>query len=467
MARIKDSTQGLHLQIDFREVQNKLGSSKDLDFWRSCRKAGPEIDVIQRTYLTEQYVDEIELPPRGERWIADSAQSGFGLRVWATTNGIGKAYSVRATSPDGATIRRSVSLWSLRRNIWRGWEEREAEVTIGKCLPAARKWARDQLDQIRGKPTLRDEERSQSARSARWGRNLTLQRAAEAVLMNLNLAGRSIAYRDRLDKLFARHVPHDIQIKRVFRIKSSDIDMILKSPDLKPENLRILRPFLSRCLDICRQVKIRPHTSVLWHGYKDLPDIDDPLDEIGDNDQTAPWRTDDFHRFLGSMITEDRWQQGLCLSFYFYTHASLSQMMTARWDEFSDLAYSSRLDSNAPLMWRREWRHVDGRFNRNQLTRRAQAIFAAILDKHESLGLDSDYLFPSQYGRSAPHIRSIDHVWREGLARAGLRYISPKHMRTLFENKRFYEIWTHDNRLFTPAETDQLRPNCPKLETDL
>jgi len=414
--------------------------------------------MVRRAYLTAEYVDRIELPANGEQWIADTAQPGFGLRIWATPNGVGKAYSVRATSPEGISIRRSANPWDLSRRMWLPMEERYDFRNIGRYLPEARKWARDQLDTIRGKPTLRDEERSQRAKSARWGRNLTLQRAALAVLTNLSLARRSITYRDRLDKLFSIHVPDHIQLKRITRIKSVDIDTILSSEKLSPENLRILRPFLGRCVDMCREVKVWPHKSLRWYQF-------DP--EFTYRNRTSEpkidWSREQFRDFFGQWATERRWQQGLCLSLYFHTRIPLSQLMTARWDDFSDIGYQSRLYPDDPIMWRREWRHIDGEISWHSLTRRAQTIFQTILERHEQLGLDSDYLFPSRYGRSVSHIRSVDHVWRESLNRAGLGYLSPKLMRELYNAESLREIWLPEGRLFTPEEHDQLRPKRPKM----
>jgi hypothetical protein len=51
--------------------------------------------MVERRLLTEQFVREVRPPATGERWIADTKQRGFGLRLWATSGGAGKAFGVR------------------------------------------------------------------------------------------------------------------------------------------------------------------------------------------------------------------------------------------------------------------------------------------------------------------------------------------------------------------------------------
>ena len=63
--------------------------------------------LVERVHLTPELVDAALPPERGERWIGDTDIQGFGLRLWTTTSGEGKAFAIRTSGSNGITVRRT------------------------------------------------------------------------------------------------------------------------------------------------------------------------------------------------------------------------------------------------------------------------------------------------------------------------------------------------------------------------
>src|SRR5580704_9760279 len=109
--------------------------------------------MVERRLLTATFVDSVTLPNRGERWIADTRLRGFGLRLWRSTGGEGKAFAIRAIDTKGRQIRRTYD--GEARNEYFPPHQRR---TLGDALDSARDWAADELCRAKGRPTLREEE---------------------------------------------------------------------------------------------------------------------------------------------------------------------------------------------------------------------------------------------------------------------------------------------------------------------
>ena len=220
---------------------------------------------MKRIYLTPEIIDTFAEPKTGETWLADSAVPGFGVRIWHRNGKIGKAYAVRAADEYGRFNRIALRKWELQDIAQSSWRFALGEhaPTFGELLPEARLWARDQIDRLTGRPTLADERRDQWARSAEQAGKITLARAAAGVITTLELGGRSQVYRDRLDKLFSAYVPENLKKKPLVKITLAEIASVLRSPVLSYGNMRALRPFLGKCIDLVRQFHGRTHES-LW-----------------------------------------------------------------------------------------------------------------------------------------------------------------------------------------------------------
>lgn len=412
----------------------------------TCCRLKCECPHLKRVYLTSELVDNLSAPESGEVWLADSEVVGFGVRLWSRSGKIGKAYAVRVPDAQGRVVRKALKQWELAeivRSTWR-FAFAESDPTFGQLLPEARLWARDEIDRIAGRPTLDDEMRSQWARSAKQARKITLARASEGVLTNLTLGGRSQAYRDRLDKLFATYVPEEIQKKPVVELTSDDISLILKNENLSHGNMRVLRPFIGKCLGIVRQFHGKTHES-LWDFERrieiDVHKFEHPL---------AQWKCSQFDDLINYIMRHDLWQQGLCLALYLETRNSLRAATSARWKDFVDVSYVSRMEPERQTIWRREWQ-VNGREGWSaQVTIRANAVLERIGELHAGLlTREVEYLFPSRYGRQHAHVRSVEHVWRHTLTHFRLPYLSPRLAHILYEEARWGE-WRPQDRLYTP-----------------
>ena len=400
-----------------------------------------------RALLTPSFVDSLAPPDAGELWVADTLQPGFGLRVWSNASGGNKAYAIRGTSASGKPVRRTIGDWELRRRQYTGWaflRGKRPMPTFGECLDDARRWARDELDRLAGRSTIEQERRAQRARTAARGRHVTLDRASRAVLTNLELAGRSTAYRDRLDKLFALYVPDNIRQKRLTRLKLADLLPLLENPELSLGNRRVLRPFLGRCIALTREVHVWPHRSL---AELERMSITEP-DRLS-NHAMSSWDMATFRGFIDGFESYGHWQQGFCLALYFSLEGPLTSVLAARWDHFRDIYYPAR-DFHDEGFWRREWRHDKHRWWNNGVTNRANEVFERLERAHEHRGINSDFLFPSPLAARATHIKSVDHVWRQALAGHNVSYLSPWQARTLYDEVRRSHFWDDRERGFEP-----------------
>ena len=107
-----------------------------------------EPKLVERVLLTPEFVDTALPPGRGERWIGDTEISGFGLRLWATRSGEGKAFALRTSLCDGKSVRRS---FDPRESV----EYRYAVLLnskpeeLGSYLSCARRWAWSEITKLK------------------------------------------------------------------------------------------------------------------------------------------------------------------------------------------------------------------------------------------------------------------------------------------------------------------------------
>jgi hypothetical protein len=282
---------------------------------------------LKRIYLTPEIVDGACASELGEIWLADTVVPGFGVRVWNVNGVQGRAYITRVADREGRFVRRTLKkwdLWKLQRSSVRFLFREPSTISFGDFLEEAREWALDEIDRIKGRPTREEEERAQRERSSRQAQIITLARAAKAVITNLELAGRSQAYRDRLDKLFAIYVPDRLQNKRLVSLTEADFAEVLKNPSLSIGNMRTLRPFLGKCIEIGRKFHGRMHSS-LWDFERNLnietQKVVHPM---------ASWKVRQFRELIQYLAGHETWQQGLCLALYLETREAMRTVMSAR-----------------------------------------------------------------------------------------------------------------------------------------
>ena len=109
--------------------------------------------MVERRLLTTSFVDAATPPENGERWISDTKLRGFGLRLWPSTHGEGKAFAIRTTDRKGRSIRMTYDA-EARNEYFFGFDKK---LSLGDVLDKAREWAKDELCRTKGRPTLQEE----------------------------------------------------------------------------------------------------------------------------------------------------------------------------------------------------------------------------------------------------------------------------------------------------------------------
>jgi len=193
---------------------------------------------------------EAKSPNKGERWIADTKIKGFGLRLWSSKSGGQKAFAVRVSDPDSRKIRRTFDIG----NAWRtklefAYSERQSTFELGDYLDEAREWARDEIDRIKRRPTVHDENLLHHRAVGARVRSIPLQQAASSLLFGLKSNGASQRYCDRLDKLFAIHIPEKMRRTPLAKLNPERIARALVKTYASAGNVRVLRSFISQIVE--------------------------------------------------------------------------------------------------------------------------------------------------------------------------------------------------------------------------
>jgi hypothetical protein len=153
-------------------------------------------------------VNSIEPPDFGEIRIADTKCHGFGLRVWRTSKGVGRAFDLRARDASKRYTRRTYRpRHGSPKLALTKWEYLRG--TFGFYLEGARGWAEEQRFKIVGLPTPREEE--QAEREVVYDKAVarSLRDNAESFLSHGRSGGWSQAYCDGIDELL-HLLPSDI-----------------------------------------------------------------------------------------------------------------------------------------------------------------------------------------------------------------------------------------------------------------
>ena len=388
--------------------------------------------MVERATLTQRLVDEAEPPERGEKWISDVRQKGFGLRLWRSPKGEPrKAYCIRVSDAYGNSTRRTLDIayarYLLREESWEFRSGRRSDPPLGELISIARRWAHDELAKIKGMPTLQEEQLKQKKLGMRRAQALTLGRAAEYALRGMAERGVSQKYRDRIDKLFSTHIPASMAAKNICKVTLKDISQIFNSTSLKPGNLRILRPFLGQLLDMPARFGVWPKMTSYRFGR--VPKLEKRASR---SEQIGAWTEKDYAEFFQRLETEEeKWQQAYCLRIYLSCSAPITRVMAARWDEMWVVKHEPSFLRRTPsksLRWqyRPDWRGVQ------PMRGVCAEIVRKCFEKCQSEFPNTPYLFPTGFGRRVEHIRSIDHMWRLALHAHKLRYVSPRVFRLTF-----------------------------------
>jgi hypothetical protein len=223
--------------------------------------------------------------------------------------------------------------------------------------------------------------------------------------------GLSQSYIDRIDSLFAKHVPTKQKNTLLHKLSAAAIANVLAKSGAPAGNVRILRSFVGqifvraslfdgRLLQFPRQMseqflpKWQRHHDVR---YPELNRLDD----------------ENFERIFRYLENETNyWQQSHAIRLFFEFHAPLTRILSGEWRQIVDKHWYPYYPGQ-----KRYWIESG-----EQISESIQTILdrVAILSKKD-FGA-SQYWFPSKFGRSFEYVRSVDTVWRDALSFCSLPY---------------------------------------------
>lgn len=390
--------------------------------------------MVERRILTPEFVDSATPPSNGERWVSDTKLRGFGLRLWATKSGGEKAFAIRVSDKDGRSVRRTFSLYyssNYRIPLSRG----EYTYQLGDCIGDAREWARDEIDSMKGRLTIREEEEIRRKKAADRVKKIPLQRAAHSVIEGMRTNGLSEGYIDQVFKLFSNHIPAELQETSLSEVSPRAVADILVSSNISPGNTRVLRSFIGQIYERAGSFHgplhrfSRKMASEFWANWEDR--YDTPFPELERLTET------DYQRIFEKLDAENsKWQQALCIRLFFEFRAPLNRLMAAQWTQIRNGTwFPYRPDER--VYWLADMVRIDGEAKTllNRVLRLGQRDFG-----------ESRYWFPSRFGRKAEHIRTVDTIWRNTLHDIGSRYYPLRkyasHYRDLQADKAFLKFAT-------------------------
>lgn len=380
--------------------------------------------MVHRAMLTKEHVDAVDAPINGEIWIADTIQKGLGLRVWRSGAGtLGKAYCVRLSTIDGGQIRKTLNFWraATRHPQWNSRIDNgffyDNPPTHGDLIEIARAWAKDQIDKNLGRRTVAELEAEFLSRKMELFKRTTFAQGAEVLLREMSYNELSSAHMDRLRKLFFRFVQPRLKEACLLKIDVDDIQSILQQKTITNANRRVLQPFLGKILDLPHRNGIHSEINsyhIRYSRFQKSHQYSDDADSAARFD-----RYDELFLWLES--EEARWQQALALRLYFYFHAPLSSILSARWSDLYDCKNERRTDYGFAPSWR-EWRYGPKWSQIQGVSTRINNL----LIRCAKLGDSSDYWFPSPSQYRKEHIQSISGIWNLAQERFDLDRLTPR-----------------------------------------
>jgi hypothetical protein len=368
--------------------------------------------MARRATLTPRLVFETEAPKTGELWIADTKIRGFGLRLWSTSSGGRKAFAIRASNIDGKIVRKTFNIheaWQTRFDF--AYSAREDRFGLGEYLEDARDWARDEIDRIKGRPTVDERVWAEHRAIGRLVQSLPFGKAARSLLSGLRASSTSQRYLDRLDKLFENHIPDELKQTPLAKLKPEQVAKILAKSKLSPGNVRTLRAFVSQILErgasfngpLGRfQDRFASAFSTEWNKTRKVRYPE--LNRLSDKK---------YERLFQILESEtEYWQQALAIRLYFEFHAPLARLLSAKWNQLYDSFWYPYAPGEKAFWFEcREKLSEDAKGILDRLKKRAAAEFNS-----------SSFWFPSNARRSSGHIQSVDHVWRVASRKCALGY---------------------------------------------
>jgi hypothetical protein len=368
--------------------------------------------MVERARLTPRLVFEAACPASGERWISDTKIKGFGLRLWSTKSGGQKAFAIRISDAHSRKVRRTFdpsTSWRARFKFQHS--NRVNAYGLGEYLEEAREWARDEIDRLKGRPTLRDEHWNRHRDAGELVLALTLNDAASARLKGLASKNASEDYIYQLNKLFALHIPDEMKCTPLGKLNPKHTARTLVRSDASPGNVRALRSFLSQIIErgaAFHGPLLRFHDEfaqefvLQWERNRDVryPELR----------RLRPTRYQSLFNALEA--DEEYWQQAMAIRLYFAFHAPLSRVLASQWQQVHK-KYWYPYWPNEKELWFESREAIDDSISK---------LLVRVRNLGERDFGATAYWFPSRHGRNANHIRSVEHAWQRALRASQIRY---------------------------------------------
>ncbi len=359
--------------------------------------------------LTEDYVNQVTPPNKGEHWIADTKVKKFGLRLWATKSGGSKAFCLRLGPRKRLTFDPYSSMF-YRFHVLRG-----GELKLGDFLSYAREWAGKEIENRKSSPTdkvkLYLEDQDQRDYFKKQVSQLTLEEAALSLLKGMEVADRSETYRDQLDHLFHNWQADEIKKKQVTEISAKELADALVDRKYTWANIRTLKAFINQIykqasiFGIYRSDNKYNLGRAVRKAFKEKFDVKYP--ELRD---LKP----DVYQEIFRRLEENtaQWQQAYCLRLYFEFGTPLTRLMAARWDQVLDDQWYPYLPHEKQLWFQ----------SRETIDDDVKLLLSRLSDFIKRDFEESGYWFPSLYAQSKPYITTVSRLWKSTLKEMGIEY---------------------------------------------
>jgi hypothetical protein len=380
----------------------------------------------QRRLLTPDFVDSAAIPEIGEAWIADTKVRGFGLRVWASQQGGGKAYAIRIADRGGRMVRRTYA--------HPDWAPPNA---LGSILEQARSWARDEINDLKGRQSVWEELKA----NQKWVRNVVASRSFEALasakIQGMQHYGADQNYIDNLEKLFFNVIPKDIRAKPIKTISARRLAAALRQLDDKPGQARALRSFVGQLLKSAGEFD-RAALRLLDKSQR-LYKPDYEWRRVSKIDRR--YSKSFFDRLVQRLRAEDRyWQQAIFIRLLFEFEVPAATSLRAQWCNFDDEFWLPRFSEAKDFKALR----------RRRVNERVKILLKELKNRNDVVFPDNPFLFPSLKSTSG-HLVSFRPFWRKIAIEMG---VEPKRLRILVRTYQHVillpEIWMRALADFRP-----------------
>ena len=362
--------------------------------------------MVRRAEVTPELVNRTQPPDHGEIRIADTKCDGFGLRVWRTAGGVGRAFDLRAKDASGRSTRRtykprygSPNLTFTRLDHLRG--------TFGFYLEDAREWAEDERYKIAGLPTPEEVAWAKRCLLRETAEGQSFLAYAESFLDKGRSNGWSEAYCDGIAEL-VHLLPREVLDAPLGRLEPDRfIDGLVGMPT-PMHRIDKLREFVSKMVnsetgaDAGWQLSARETSHLYAKAFRQRrgPAL---IAEFEAAKEFLPG-------VLHALESEDELRfQATALRLYFATGCKQAPLLRARWAMIiDDIWYPYFPNEQASWYLARERLDEDAR---------------GLLERHRARVLeqfpDSQFIFPSATFAGKRPIQSFDRCWRKALKGAG------------------------------------------------